>query len=815
SPESSWANASKQEAIIFYDFEGVKWHDGIQMDVRDIMFSYHAAAQHPFWRGDVECLMGDNYSAQHWLHVEKVWESGTQAALKFTLQIPYWHFFNRALAVKLLPEHVWAYTVSGQNVDGAKIWCDADYVVGASSAWNLVKAQAYEILVPVGSGIFAWEGSVTGQDIIINTWRGHFFKTGFKYGDYCLSEYGEPYARQPNIDGISFLLYTTTEAAIDALKNNKIDYISWSVLPINVQELSNEPGISLSQSMDQGFYHVGYNLDRVSFGYDGAGNDFGKPLRKAIAHCIDKNQLVTRMLYGLGISGAGPVSSISHWYNRTIPRYPFDLDEAKQILAGAGYKVNRTGTLLTGDAAKAAAGNGTWWVNPDGSEIGSSDGGSIEIIAPEASYDPIRATGGLMISKQLRDIGINATYVPMGFGAIVDRMNQGNFDMYILGYRTGYDPSGYLHTYFHSNNSPDAQNYGGYSNQSFDATIELARSTDDSELRKKAIFEAQAAICYDLPIDVLYYRTNIEAYRSNRFIGWSVGISGSIFNLESLVNIRSPSPRPIARFVNIPSAVPSNSTGTQITVLVTDQHGNPLPGAEVWLNASLGKLYAEYGITSSTGKFTTTFTAPYADPFDPEMYVNGTPVIIQLKEVRYTDSGGIIYDPAPSQLALIRVYPGDVPFISVSTSADPDIIDPDISTDGTPGFAYAYVRVTDQNGDPVAGASVALKISPEVPDVEPGDQLTDADGKATFKVMSVDLPDDDGSVKEYILTAIATKPSYTNTQAINSVNIYIVDAMPQPLPPPETYTGETVLALFAVFAAAITISMIIRRRRKT
>jgi len=55
--EASWADAGRPVAVIFYDFEDVYWHDGAQMDIDDVLFSYHVAAQNPFWRGDVECLV--------------------------------------------------------------------------------------------------------------------------------------------------------------------------------------------------------------------------------------------------------------------------------------------------------------------------------------------------------------------------------------------------------------------------------------------------------------------------------------------------------------------------------------------------------------------------------------------------------------------------------------------------------------------------------------------------------------------------------------------------------------------------------------
>ncbi|MDO9536970.1 MAG: ABC transporter substrate-binding protein [Thermoplasmata archaeon] len=799
-PKETWGlevqGSNIGESIIFYDFEDVIWHDGVQMDIRDIMFSMHMAGQVPEWSSSMNPLKdngggtGSNYSSTSWLHVYKVWESTDhmQAALKFVLREPYADFFRSTLSTFLLPEHIWAYKISGQNVDGTKLWFDPGYNLLADDSWKSGPAQAYENNPPIGNGPFKFVSWEPGQISKISTWREHFFNANYKYTSYVLDEYGDTLAIQPTIDAVTFKIYKTAEAAVLALKAGDIDYIAWSVPPTFVQELANEPGVALQQSPEQGFFYLAYNMRKTSFGYkdgDPAKGDVAKPLRKAIAHCIDKNRIVTRLLLNLGIGGEGPVSSISSWYNKTIPTYKFDPDEAKNILASYKvdnkyyYAVDKGGSLLTGDAAKAAAGPGNWWVHADGTGgIGSSAGGLIEILTPEANYDPIRAQAGLMIAQQLRDIGIYAESVAMDFGSIVDRIDNRDFDMYILGWRIGSDPTDFLHAFFHSSAITVGQNYPGYQNYSFDAVIDQARKTGDEEERKQLVFEAQAAICYDLPYDVLYFRTNIEAYRSDRFTGWEVGSTGSIYNWNSLRNIRAPSLfKTNAQFVSPPSAIVSNSTDTKIDVFVKDQNGDAISGAQVWLNASIGSLAAEIGNTTSTGKFTTMYTAPYVDPNDQDAVRNGTPVIIQIKEARYTSADGTEYDPASSRLTLIKVFPVGAEFLSVSLEVDPDVIDPDIGPDGTLGFTYVEVLVTNQNGDPVSGSSVALSVSPDVPTITPAEQLTDADGKAQFKVTADDLPANDGSIVEYALTATAIHPTDTSIRGVNSINLNIVDTL--------------------------------------
>ena len=823
SPESTWAG-NESEAIVFYDFENVYWHDGEQMDIRDILFSFHVGAQVPEWSSSVNCLKDNggrapsNFSTDSFLHIYPAWESddGLQAALKFVLQEPYSGFFSNTLSTLLLPEHIWAFKVGNQEIDGAKIWCDPGFEVGGDDAWDVEKAQEFDNSNPVGSGPFVFEEWQKGQYSKISTYRDHFFREGFNYEDYCLDNDGNTLARQPYIDGIIYKIYKTAEAAVLALKNNDIDYIAWSVPPTFVQELANEPGVALQGSPTSGFFCLTYNMRRKSFGYNETGHDVGKPLRQAIAHCIDKNWIVQRVLLNIGIGGEGPVSSISPWFNDSIPRYGFDPDKGKEILQNAGYIEPDWGQ---GDIGTAD----NHWLNPDGSEIGSGENGLIKILAPPYPNDHSRTmtTPADAIAANLRGIGIYAEAVNMDFGSILDMIgvypytSPGDhaFDMFTLGWYLSSDPTEYLYDLFDSSQADYGYNYPGYNNESFDGIIDLARQTEDPEIKLKAIQDAQASIVYDLPLDVLYYQTNIEAYRDGRFTGWK-SECGTVFNRWSIYNIRLPTTYKVkAQFVSPPSAVVSNSTH-QITVFVKDQDGNPLSGAEVEMNVSAGSLDLDNKETTSGGKATFTWTAPYADPNNQDIVNNGTKVIIQIETATY-DEGDHYYDPAPSRLTLITVYPEEVPFLSVRMSADPDVIDPDYNNIADAyGFVQIEVLVTDENTNPVPGADIAVYVTPAIPELSPTEAVTDADGKATFTLTSTNLPDDDDSTREYIITAYAEFADKSEAKpGENSISIFIVDGAPEPLPPDpiETDFIGTHILIF-VFLTTSAIYATYRRR---
>ncbi|MCK5037561.1 MAG: PKD domain-containing protein [Thermoplasmata archaeon] len=575
-PQADWNLTSGiAEATIFYDFTGVTWHDDTQMTIHDVMFSYHVQAQLPGWVSGIKCLMdkggeaGSNFSDTHYLHIEKVYESGDhlQAALRFELQVQYADFFKDTLAVFLLPYHIWGNTISGQAVDDIMIWSDPGYTKDHAKAWDSAAALFWDNLIPIGSNAFEFDHWDKDLIVKVNTWRDHFYKEGWTP---AYDPMGMAY--QPNIDSITFKVYKTSEQAVLALKNDNVDLIGWSIPPTYAPFIENEPDLAIKQSIQNGFNYLAYNMrdDKRSFGYDAGGVDIGKPFRKAVAHCIDKQTIVHSLLQDYGIAGDGPISPISIWYNNTIPKYAFDPTEAKNILANAGYRLEDGST---GATAIANAGPGNWWVNPDGSFIGNAADGVIEILTTPADYDPVRAHSCLMIVSQLQDIGINAESITMDIGSLVNRIDQRDFDMYILGWAISTEPPEYLYDFFHSANAAAGLNYPGYSNVSFDADIDLARSTGDENERFQAIGDAHASIAYDLPYDVLYYRTNIEAYRSDSFTGWMVGPSGSIFNDGSIWNIKQPS-----FMIEQPSTILEKHTGGELRVALQQEPGpiNPL-----------------------------------------------------------------------------------------------------------------------------------------------------------------------------------------------------------------------------------------------
>ncbi|MFO7619290.1 MAG: ABC transporter substrate-binding protein, partial [Thermoplasmata archaeon] len=377
SPKEVWKESGKPEIIIFYDFEGVHWHDDVQMNTRDIMFSFHAHAmsQYP-WLGhplkDRAGKRSSNYSDTHWLHIYETWTSGDgqRAALRFVLQEPTFSVFDYYLSLPLLPYHIWGGRAARQSVDNALIWCDADYSAKNTTSWQPSIAKSWANTHPVGSGPFMW-GDASGDSVTLLKWENHFYRPGYKYEHYGIT------ASQPSIGGISFFIYRNEEMAILDLERDELDYIAWGLPPSEIGRFIDSPKLGMSYLKGAAPVFMAYNMEGKSFGYGRnawqqlTDKDVGKPLRRAIAHCVDP--VTINFLTNYIVDGA-PLGTFSEWANTSSPQYVFDPGEAISILKKSGY-------LL--DDPYQPPGNGNWWHNPDGSFIGSSFDGTIELLILE------------------------------------------------------------------------------------------------------------------------------------------------------------------------------------------------------------------------------------------------------------------------------------------------------------------------------------------------------------------------------------------------------------------------------------------------
>jgi peptide/nickel transport system substrate-binding protein len=203
-------------------------------------------------------------------------------------------------------------------------------------------------------------------------------------------------------------------------------------------------------------------------------------VRRAIAHAIDRQKIVTDLLRGHGVP-TDSMFAVGHWARaNSLPAYPYDPARAKQLLDEAGFK------------------------DPDG------DGPQPRFtLSFKTSNDMEANLRAQMIQQMLQVVGIGVTIETTEFGKFFEDIGKGNFQLYSLTRNGIGDPDFYYIIFFSKNVPPEGQNRGYYSNPRVDRLILEGRSTFDRARRKQIYGEIQRIVQEDLPYVSLYHQINV------------------------------------------------------------------------------------------------------------------------------------------------------------------------------------------------------------------------------------------------------------------------------------------------------------------
>lgn len=330
----------------------------------------------------------------------------------------------------------------------------------------------------------------------------------FSFGDTDAEVLVE-YTEGPWFENVLFSLYSS-DAAVLALDAGEVDFILTpnGLSRGQAEQLSANPAIETAQNPANGFRYMAFNF-RVEPLRDVV-------LRQAIACMIDKQFLTQNLLQGAAI----PVNTIvpegnGFWYNPDVPLFcdgmsaQERMEEAVRMLKEAGYswdeepywREDRGGSVEWGVGLKT----------PDGEYM--SD---LELLAPSAGYDPLRATAGVYIEQWMNQLGIPVEAELTNFNRILEVKNdpEGDWDMFILGWGVGIEPS--YACYFLQPGS--GWNAGQYDSEEFDAKCDEYFAETDIDRAKEIGFELQEILAVDLPYIYLFTTPMWDAWDGSRVI---------------------------------------------------------------------------------------------------------------------------------------------------------------------------------------------------------------------------------------------------------------------------------------------------------
>ena len=239
--------------------------------------------------------------------------------------------------------------------------------------------------------------------------------------------------------------------------------------------------------------------------------------RRAVAHAIDKKQLIAIVKNNLGYPQHSPVGpGAGFFHNPNVPKYEYNPQKARQILAAAGY-VDRNGDGIIED----------------------QQGERVEFNLNTNAGNDERVLIAGIIRSDLEGIGMKVNFQQMEFNTLVRKIDATfDWDAIILGLTGGVEPhfgknvwnsKGQLHMWYPRQESP-ATNWEKRIDDIFN---EAVQELDDKD-RKKYYDEFQVIVAENLPLIYTVLGATISAVR-NKFGNLDPTNLGGVFhNIEEL-----------------------------------------------------------------------------------------------------------------------------------------------------------------------------------------------------------------------------------------------------------------------------------------
>jgi peptide/nickel transport system substrate-binding protein len=203
-------------------------------------------------------------------------------------------------------------------------------------------------------------------------------------------------------------------------------------------------------------------------------------VRQALTHAIDRQEIVETLLEGHAEVAHAPVSPLSWAYNDDVPRFEYDPEKARALLAEAGWRPGPDGIL-----------------QKDGRRF------SFEILSNDGNV--IRRDIGVVVQQYLREVGIETRPAQMEWGAFLERIHPPNydFDAVVLSWVLAVDPD--PSAIWHSRAIAQGLNNISFSNPRVDELADQNVRILDRAQRATILHQIWRVIAEEQPYTFLYY----------------------------------------------------------------------------------------------------------------------------------------------------------------------------------------------------------------------------------------------------------------------------------------------------------------------
>ena len=334
---------------------------------------------------------------------------------------------------------------------------------------------------------------------------GPFHVVEWRKGQFFRMEANEDYwGGTPKIDEVIYRVFNNEDALVQALMSGDIDFADTLGADF-FDSLEGEEGVGLNEAAIPSFEEIGFNSGASETQPDSDGHPAleDPQVRLAISRAIDRQTLVDRVLKGHGVVGSTivpPAMAFYHYEPTEEELQTFDLDAANALLDEGGYE------------------------DTDGDGVREMPGGGepLEFRYFVRSEENATVTTSEFVSEWLAEIGIATDVKSLTDTKLTDVIYEGKYDMFHWGWYPDPDPDFILSVMSCGQRPPDGVwSDSFYCDEEYDQMYEEQKTLIDIEERAEVVKEMQQMVYNDAPYAVLYYDQTLQAYREDRWTGFT------------------------------------------------------------------------------------------------------------------------------------------------------------------------------------------------------------------------------------------------------------------------------------------------------
>lgn len=271
------------------------------------------------------------------------------------------------------------------------------------------------------------------------------------------------YLGEPGIKDIYYRIIPNQEAQMIELSAGRLDVVPTSVRVEDVPYFEAMSHVRVHKNPRLVYDYIGFNLKNPQSPVA------DRRVRQALSMLIDKDEIVDNLLLDCAQVVHGPLLPPQFAYDEEFMAYDKDHKRAVELLREAGFQ-----------------------------------SGPLRLVYHAGNV--VRENVAMLFKESAAEIGVTVEVVLLEWESFLAALNDGDYDMILLGRGVDADPDFSFHWH-----SESLANAFGYVNHEVDRLLEAAYSVSDRESRIHMYREAEKLIVEDAPVIWLYTRSAIHA----------------------------------------------------------------------------------------------------------------------------------------------------------------------------------------------------------------------------------------------------------------------------------------------------------------